>query len=414
MTSHSATLAVDEAVRARRAAGQDVLHLGFGEAGLPAAPELVEVLAGAGHGNGYGPVAGSPRAREAAAGWFTRRGTATEPEQILFAPGSKPLLFALLAAIDGDVVLPRPSWVSYAAQAALLGRRVVWVPVPPQAGGVPDPEALEAALRRARASGGRPGVLVLTVPDNPTGTVASAEHLARVCAIADRYGLAVVSDEIYAQLCHAGGAPSPMDFLPERTVVTTGLSKSLALGGWRIGYARTPAGEWGRRLRAELVGIASEIWSGLAAPMQEVAAFALDDPPEVTARVAASRRLHARVAAAVHARLAAAGASCRPPRAGFYLYPDLAPLREPLRAQGITTAPELASTLLERHGVATLPGTAFGDPADALTLRVATSLLYGPTAAHRETALTSADPTALPWIAAALTRLADELHALTR
>ncbi|MDT0269844.1 aminotransferase class I/II-fold pyridoxal phosphate-dependent enzyme [Streptomyces sp. DSM 44915] len=413
MTKHSATLALDEAVQARRAAGQDVLHLGFGEAGLPVSAGLAEALADAHLRNGYGPVAGSARARAAAAGWFGRRGLATEPEQVLFAPGSKPLLFALLAAIGGDVVLPTPSWVSYAAQAALLGRRVVAVPVPAEAGGVPDPELLEPALCRARAAGARPAVLVLTVPDNPTGTVAPAARVAAVCAIAERHGLAVISDEIYAELSHHGTAPSPARYLPERTVITTGLSKSLALGGWRIGFARTPAGRWGQWLRRELTGIASEIWSSLAAPMQAVAAHALDDPPAVTAHIAAARRLHARVATATHARLLAAGADCRPPQAGFYLYPDLAPAREALRARGVTTGPELATALLDRHGVATLPGSAFGEPTTALTLRLATSLLYGSTPRQRHAALTAAEPEALPWIGPALDRLGAALADLT-
>ncbi|ANW22538.1 pyridoxal phosphate-dependent aminotransferase [Streptomyces clavuligerus] len=412
MTTHSATLAIDERVQARRAAGHDVLHLGFGEAGLPVPPGLADVLAAAHRRNGYGPVAGSAEAREAAAGWFVRRGLPTGPEQILFAPGSKPLLFALLAAIGGAVVLPCPSWVSYAAQAALLGRRVVPVPVPAEAGGIPDPGLLERALRRASAEGAGPGVLILTVPDNPTGTVAPAEQVEAVCAIAEHHGLAVVSDEIYAELTHGGSAPSPVRQLAERTVVTTGLSKSLALGGWRIGFARTPAGPWGRRLHRELTGIASEIWSSLAAPMQAVAAHALNDPPEITARIAASRRLHARVATAVHGRLLAAGAHCRPPRAGFYLYPDFTPAREALRTRSIATGTDLATALLDRYDIATLPGSAFGEPDTALTLRIATSLLYGTTPEQRHAALAADAPETLPWIASALTRLGGALGGL--
>jgi aspartate aminotransferase len=413
MTTHSPTLAINEAVQARRAAGEQVLHLGFGEAGLPVAPGLAEVLADAHVRNGYGPVAGSPQARAAAAGWFTRRALPTEPDQILFAPGSKPLLFALLAAIGGDVVLPCPAWVSYAAQTALLGRRVISVPIPAQAGGIPDPEQLEQALRQAAADGARPGALILTIPDNPTGTIAPAEQVKAVCAIAESHGLAVISDEIYAELSHHDTVPSPVHYLPERTVVTTGLSKSLALGGWRIGFARTPQNQWGQRLYRELTGIASEIWSSLAAPMQAVATHALSDPPQLTEHIAASARLHARIAADVHARLLAAGVHCRPPQAGFYLYPDFTPAGEILRAQGINTSTDLANALLNQHGVATLPGSAFGEPDSALTLRIATSLLYGTTVHQRRTALATQEPQTLPWIAPALNHLSSALTQLT-
>ncbi|UED87782.1 pyridoxal phosphate-dependent aminotransferase [Streptomyces profundus] len=413
MTAHSATLAIDEAVRARRAAGLATLHLGFGEAGLPVAPGLTEVLAASAGRSGYGPVVGSPEAREAAAGWFGRRGLATEPEQVLFAPGSKPLLFALLAALEGDVVLPRPSWVSYTAQAALLGRRVIEVPIPADAGGIPAPELLELSLRRAEAAGARPGVLVLTVPDNPTGTVADEQRIASVLAVAARRGLTVISDEIYAELGHRGPVPSPATLGWEQTVVTSGLSKSLAVGGWRVGFARLPAGPWGRRLGERLTGIASEIWSSLAAPMQAVAVHALREPPEITAYVTRARQLHARVAEAAHTRLVAAGARCRPPRGGFYLYPDFAPVGRPLRARGVTTSAALATTLLERHGVAALPGSAFGDPASTLTLRIATGLLYGETERDRLAALASPEPEGLPWIDAALRHLGDALAAVT-
>ncbi len=410
---HSATLAVNEILQARRAAGEKVLHLGFGEAGLPVPDGVAETLADAARRNGYGPVVGTPEAREAAAGWFTRRGLPTDAEQILFAPGSKPLLFALLHALPGDVVLPRPSWVSYAAQAGLAGKRTVRVPVPAEAGGVPDPELLDRALRNARADGARPGVLVLTVPDNPTGTLARAGHVRAVCETAENHGLAVIADEIYGELVHEGRAPGAATFLEERTVVTTGLSKSMALGGWRIGFARVPHGPWGDGLRGELTGVASEIWSSLAAPMQAVAGYVLADPPEVLAHVERARRLHAAVVRAVHAEFTAAGAHCRAPEAGFYLYPDFAPVRPALTARGIDGGAVLARVLLEEHGVGVLAGEAFGDVPDALRVRVATSLLYGESDEQRWQALRAEDPLTLPWIAASLEHLRGALGALT-
>lgn len=410
---HSATLAINEAIQARKAAGEKVLHLGFGEAGLPVPERVAAVLGEAAGRNGYGPVVGSREAREAAAGWFTRRALPTDAGQVLFAPGSKALLFALLAALPGDLVLPCPAWVSYAAQAALVGKRVVEVPVPAESGGIPDPALLDRALVRARTEGARPGVLLLTVPDNPTGTVARADQLREVCAVADRHGLAVISDEIYAELTHDGTpAPSATAYLPERTVVTSGLSKSMALGGWRIGFARVPEGPWGARLLEDLIGVGSEVWSALAAPMQAAAAYVLDDPAEVTAHIAAARGLHGTVARAVHAEFVRAGAVCRAPRAGFYLYPDFAPVRADLARQHITTGAQLASALLERHGVGVLAGEAFGDEVSGLRARVATSLLYGETADERWEALRSDDPVALPWVADSLNHLRGALSSL--
>jgi aspartate aminotransferase len=398
----SATLAADARVRQKIAAGEDVLHLAFGEAGLPVLPAVAEALARGAGDNRYGAVAGSAEARSAAAGYFSRRGLPTEPEQIVLAPGSKPLLYALLNVLPGDVLLPCPSWVSYAAQAELVGKTVVSIPIA-DAGGVPELQAFEAVAR--------PGTLVVTLPDNPTGTLASPEHVREVVAIAEEAGIAIVSDEIYGDLAFAGGFLSPVEVLPERTIVTSGLSKSMALGGWRIGFARMPDSELGRSLGQAVAGLASEVWSSLAAPMQHVAAYVLAEPPEVREHVSASRRLHEAVSLAAWERLVGAGVECRRPGGGFYLYPDFEPLRGRL---GIETADGLAELLLERFGIAVLAGTAFGDSPDGLRFRMATSLLYGRSEEQRWEALASEDPLALPWIASSLDRLEAAVSTIAR
>ena len=407
----SATLAINERIAALRAEGRPVLHLAFGEAGLPVLPELRDVLADSLRHNGYGPVTGTLAAREAVAGYFARRALPTEPDRVVLAPGSKPLLYALLAVLPGDVVLPVPSWVSYAAQAALSGKRVVGVPVPAHTGGVPDPDLLPAALAAARADGLRPGVLVLTVPDNPTGTIAPPETIEEVCRIADREGLVIVSDEIYRDLAQNPAAVhSPAEWLADRTVVTCGLSKNLALGGYRIGAARLPHGPLGDELLADLSGVASEVWSCLASPMQDVAAAAFAEPPEIVQRIAASRRLHGAVTRRVHEIVVDAGASCRPPQGGFYLYPDFG---ESLAGAGVGSGRELAALLLDRFGIGVLAGVEFGDDEGALRFRIATSLLYGADDEQRQASLDSPEPLALPWIDESLKHLAHALAELT-
>jgi len=409
----SPTLAVDQRVRARIAAGERVLHLAFGEAGLPVLPEAVEALASGAHLNSYGPVAGSLAARSAVAGYWNRRDLPTDPESVLLAPGSKAILFALLMVIAGDVVLPRPSWVSYGAQAAVAGHQVIWVPTPPQVGGIPDPDLLEAAIAGAQAQGRRPGCLVVTLPDNPTGTLAEESLIEAVCAIADRHGLAVISDEIYRELAYEPAAVySPAHCLPDRTITTTGLSKSVALGGWRIGAARFPHSSWGEQLRADVAALSSELWSSLAGPMQAVADHIFSEPITVREHIAASRRLHRAVALEVHRLFIEAGAQCREPQGGFYLYPDFSSLHSKLRALGIASGDALADYLLRQRGVAVLAGSAFGDEPAALRFRVATSLLYGQSEDQRWESLRSTQPCALPWIAGALGQLRDALEPL--
>jgi aspartate aminotransferase len=411
----SATLAANEILNSRRLRGQSVLPLAFGEAGLPVHPRLrAELAAASGHG-AYGPVAGLPALREAAAGYWTRRGLPTSPAAVVAGPGSKPLLFALLMAIGTDVAVPRPSWVSYAAQARLIGAAPRFVPAVAGEGGICDPDALEAVVLAAAAAGRPIRSVVATIPDNPTGRLASPDSVAALCAVAERHDLIIISDEIYRDLVHDPAAPflSPAEIAPARTVVTTALSKSLALGGWRIGAARLPEGPLGAAISDRLRGVGSEIWSAPAAPVQLAAAVGFSEPPEIAERIARSRSLHAAVVRAVASRCTAAGLSVAPPQAAFYLYPDFSAWREPLLRRGIATGADLAACLVERYGAGSLPASAFGERPEDLRLRLATGLLYGDTEEQRETALAAADPLAVPWIAAALAGIEDMLADLS-
>ncbi|HYZ52285.1 MAG TPA: pyridoxal phosphate-dependent aminotransferase [Streptosporangiaceae bacterium] len=404
----------------RKLRGEPVLPLAFGEAGLPAHPALRLALAEATGRTGYGPVAGQATLREAAAGYWERRGLRTRPDAVVCGPGSKALLFGLMLAIGADVAVPRPSWVSYAAQASLIGAQPYFVDTPPGQGGVPDPDKLARAVTEARSDGRDIRSVIVTLPDNPTGTLATPRTIRALCEVAEEHGLIIISDEIYRDLVYDAGTPlvSPAAIAPDRTIVTTALSKSLALGGWRIGVARLPDSEQARplrrRLRDRLLGICSEIWSAPAAPIQQAAAFAFSDPPELAERIALSRRLHATVARAVADRFTAAGADVPRPQAAFYLYPDFGPVRDLLgRRHGVTTSAELAALLLQRYGVGVLPGSAFGEDPAVLRLRVATGLLYGETSRQREAALTSAAPLDVPWIAASLAQVEEVLTDLT-
>ncbi|HEX5568667.1 MAG TPA: aminotransferase class I/II-fold pyridoxal phosphate-dependent enzyme, partial [Streptomyces sp.] len=258
--------------------------------------------------------------------------------------------------------------------------------------------------------------VVVTVPDNPTGTVASPDTVRRLAAAARELDLVVVSDEIYCDLVYDTSAPaeSPALHAPERTVVTTGLTKNLAVGGWRTGVVRLPDSDIGHALHTRLVSVASQIWSSPTAPVQTAAAYAFGEPPEITEHVAASRRLHETVVRAVADRFTAAGAALAPVRATCYLYPDFEPLRDRLaRTHGVHGGDDLARLLSERHGIGVLPASAFGEPGTALRIRAATSRLYGDTNEQRTAALTTPDPLELPWIRGAIEQIGDALSDIT-
>src|SRR5215469_158520 len=193
----SATLAANEEMAARLRRGKPVLPLAFGEAGLPAHPALRAALAESATSNAYGPVAGHPALRAEAAGYWQRRGLPTRPSSVICGPGSKAMLYALLLAIGGDVAIPRPSWVSYAAQARLLGVRVHPVAVAAGEGGICDPASLDAAVAAASAAGRPIRSTIMTMPDNPTGRVAAPDTVRALCEVAEARALIIICDEIY-------------------------------------------------------------------------------------------------------------------------------------------------------------------------------------------------------------------------
>lgn len=407
MVVKSATLVMNEMMQKAVAEGRDVVNLGFGEAGLPVLPALRGIMASDSARNAYPAVQGGPAVREAVAGYFRRRGIGADAERIVMAPGSKALLFALMQALDGDLILARPSWVTYAAQARLNGKRIVWVDAPAEAGGVPDPALLEDAIAKARAAGLDPRIMLLTSPDNPSGTVAPRGIVATLARIAREEDLAIISDEIYRDLAYDQTAfTSPAQLAPERTFVTTGLSKSMALGGWRIGAARFPLNDLGGRVMASVIGTGSEIWSGMPIFLEPVAEYCFDEPADVVERVARSRRLHETVSREVWRIMREAGAACREPSGAFYLYPTFAgsALAEAL---GVHDDAGLSRALLDRFGIGSLPGSAFGDRPERMGLRIVTSMMYGAGDEERLATLESDRPLDSPSVRHGLERTRD-------
>ncbi len=382
----SATLAMNEAVAKRRAAGLQTIHLGFGEASFPLHPILRSELARAAAHTSYAPVPGLPALREAIADYLQRtRGIASSAAHVAVAPGSKPLLYALLQVLEGDLLLPVPSWVSYGPQARLAGRRVIDVPTDASDHHRMTPEVLDKTLARARREGANPRILLVNTPSNPTGSMFDAADAEAIAGWARAEGITLISDEIYAELAHGWRAHvSPARFYPEGCIVTGGLSKAFSAGGWRLGYAALPTTAGGSALMSALRALASEVWSSATTPVQEAAIAAFRPDPELETYVRRSARVHGYVASRLYETFVNLGILCPRPAGAFYLYPDFAPYRDALHERGIATSDELARYLLDEWDIATLPGTAFGERPETLRLRVATSLLYEPEGKHSE------------------------------
>ncbi|GAA2256436.1 aminotransferase class I/II-fold pyridoxal phosphate-dependent enzyme [Streptomyces amakusaensis] len=392
------------------------------EPGLPVPDGLAEVLAAASRRWAGEPPGGGPALREAAAGYWRRRGLAAGPDGVVAAPGPQPLLFALLGAYGGagvhgrgDVLLPRPSPAWWTPQARLLGRPAYRVPTPAECGGVPDPYALLETVRRVRAEGGAPALLLLSVADDPTATVPPPEILREACEAAVGEGLHIISDETWRDTLHRPGDTtliSPAEMCPDDVTVIADLAGALLPSAWPAAVARFPPTAAGAALRAGTLDLLTALGANVAEPVAAVAAHALAEPAPVTAHRERAVALHARVGAAAHRAVLASGALARPPAAGRHLYADLGPLRRGLAARGVGDSMELEEYLTRRLGTPVPGGHRFGDELGALRVRLSTAPLLGATAALRAEALASPDPLGLPQVADALTLLATALGEL--
>ncbi|GGU12389.1 aminotransferase class I/II-fold pyridoxal phosphate-dependent enzyme [Streptomyces violascens] len=383
--------------------------------GLPVLPELAAVLADGAGRTEPEPPGGGPALREAACGYWLRRGLPTAPDRVVAAPGAQALLIALLGAYEGDVLMPRPCPAWWTPQARLLARPAYHVPTPAECGGVPDPYALLETVRRVRAEGGRPRLLLLCVADDPTATVAPPETVREACEAAVGEGLHIVSDETWRDTVHRPHETvpiSPAAMCPDDVTVLADLGGAFTPPGWPAAVARFPDTAADAPHRARTLDVLAALGAVVAAPIAAAAALALTEPASVVERTRRAAALHARVAAAAHHLVLDAGAMARLPQAGRHLYADFGPFRTRLAALGVTDSMELEDYLTARLAAPAPGGHRFGDELGALRVRLATGPLLGSTDEQRLDSLGAADPLQLPHVQGELSRFASVLAEL--
>lgn len=363
----SATLAINQRVNALRASGRQVFKLGLGQSPFPVPPSVVEKLRTNAFQKDYLPVEGLRELREAVAVYNRRsQGLAMTGADVLVGPGSKELMFLVQLVYYGDLVIPTPSWVSYAPQARIIGRQVRWLETSAENGWRLTPEELDEACK---PDPGRPRLLVLNYPSNPTGLTYHVEQLKALAEVAERYRLVLLSDEIYGELHHRGQHVSIARFYPEGTIVSSGLSKWCGAGGWRLGTFSFPRSL--RWLLVAMASVASETYTSTSAPIQYAAVRAFEGGIDLERYLSNTRRILAALGTSIAHKLRALGVAVDLPQGGFYLFPDFSPVEAGFHKAGIHTGAQLCERLLEDTGVALLPGSEFGRPREELSARLA-------------------------------------------
>jgi aspartate/methionine/tyrosine aminotransferase len=361
----SATLTIHELSQALERQGKQVYRVGFGQSPFPVPAPVVEALRANAFRKEYLPVKGLGMLREAVANHHRDiDGISCVAGDVLIGPGSKELMFLLELVCVADVLIPSPSWVSYAPQAQMLGRRVVWIPAPRDYGWRLAAESLDAACSSEPL---RPRLLILNYPNNPTGLTYTRDELIALADVARKYRLLILSDEIYGRLHFKGAHVSIARFYPEGTIISSGLSKWCGAGGWRLGTFLVPAGL--QELRERIAACASETYTTASAPVQYAAVRAFEGGPVIEAYLAHARRILKALGEFAARRLREAGVLVANPEGGFYLLPDFSAHAESLHRRGIQTGGEMCRRLLEATGVALLPGSEFGRPASEFTAR---------------------------------------------
>ena len=347
------------AARQLEAAGHPVVHLEIGEPDMPTPPHVVEagVRALRDGLTRYALAAGVPELREAIARSLASRGVLVGPENVVVTPGAKPMLFCAALALcepGAEVLIPNPGFPIYESVVRFAGARPVYYPLDEQRAFAPHVAAIAQRITP------RTRVIILNLPHNPTGGIATPHDLAALAELAERHDLWVISDEVYGQIRYDGRRDSiaALPGMADRTVIVDGFSKGYSMTGWRLGYGVMP-----ESLTGPMTTLLINNVSCTATFVQHAGLAALTGPQEPVARMVAGLRLKRDLL--VRGLNAIDGVRCATPAGAFYCFPDLSGV---LERTGLSCEAFAQRLLAEQH-VAVLAGTAFG-PGGAGHLRM--------------------------------------------
>jgi aspartate aminotransferase len=363
--SESATLAVNRRSAELEKQGREIFRFGLGQSPFPVPALVVNELKERASEKDYLAVDGLYELREAVASYYERRWQIeSTPERIMIAPGSKELIFILQLVYSGDILIPTPAWVSYAPQAQIVGRHVSFIETKAENRFLLHAAELDAFCRHEPDM---PRLLILNYPSNPTGQTYSSRELQELAEVARRYGVIVLSDEIYGETHFHNDHDTLARYYREGTIVSSGLSKWCGAGGWRLGVFNFP--EELLWLQQAMCVVASETYTSTSAPIQWAAVKAFEGGPEIDAYLTSSRRVLGILSRYICTELSSSPVKFHEPAGAFYLFPSFEEYRERLAKKGIYGSKAFMDRLLDETGIAALPGVEFGRAPEELTAR---------------------------------------------
>ena len=365
----SPTLAVDARAKELKAQGKDVISLGAGEPDFDT-PEHVKEAAIRAIRDGftkYTAVDGTPGLKQAVIAKFKRDNRLEyTPDEILVSVGGKHSFFNLAQALldNGDeVIIPAPYWVSYPDMVLLADASPIVISAGIDQAFKIRPEQLDRTITR------KTRLLVINSPSNPTGAVYTRAELTALGEVLRKYPhVLIATDDMYEHILWSDepfcNILNVCPDLKDRTIVLNGVSKVYAMTGWRIGYAAGP-----KSLIAAMKKIQSQSTSNPTSIAQVAAEAALNgDQGCIAPMVRAFKERHDRVVSRLNK---IRGVRCLPSQGTFYAFPDFSKAIATIDSVGNDV--EMAEYLLNKGGVALVPGSAFGTEGH-LRLSYATSM----------------------------------------
>ena len=341
----SSTLLINEISRKLEEQGKKIYKFGFGQSPFKVPEDVVEELKNNAHQNKYLPMQGLSELRNVVAKYTSKKKNYDyKSENVIIGPGSKELMFLLHVIFDGEIILPAPSWVSYAPQAILGRNKIQILQTQRDNNWFPTAAEIEEVILKDK---NKNYLLFLNSPNNPSGQI--CENLEDISVVVNKYNLTILSDEIYSELTFENNYKSISNFCPEKTIISTGLSKWCGAGGWRLGYFLVPDSLI--QIKDMINVLASETFSAVSAPIQYAAIKAYEN--DHSNYIKKSRNILNVVGNYVYKNLRSNKVLINKPQGGFYLMPEFLNKK-------FNSSSEMCDSILNNTGVALLPGSDFG------------------------------------------------------
>ena len=293
----------------------------------------------------YLPMQGLEELRAAIANYLKKNNNNNfTSDDIVIGPGTKELMFLTQIAFEGEILLPAPSWVSYQPQANIAKNKVHWIQTSSSNNWFPTAAQLEEKIKSLN---NKNLLLFINSPNNPSGNI--CKNLKEISEVAKKYKIIILSDEIYSQLTFNDQYKSISNFYPERTIVSTGLSKWCGAGGWRLGFFAIP--DKLKNFKNSLKILCSESFTSVSAPIQYAALEAYKGDHNIYLKEV--KKILSYAGNFVYDNLKSNVINLTKPEGGFYLFPEFTNAK-------FSSSSEMCKNILEKTGVALLPGSDFG------------------------------------------------------